>query len=240
MQQLATPEQVALAALKACSASVAFTYNEPIIFAEYAIDSAIECRRRGIKTVAVTNGYISERARKDFFSVMDAANVDLKAFSDSFYRKMCLGSLAPVMETLVYLAKETEVWLEVTTLLIPGQNDSVEELSAMTKWYATEVGRDVPLHFSAFHSAYKLSGIERTPAATLLRAREIAIRAGIRHVYTGNVNHAKSQATYCGECGEMLIEREGYRLGRYRISGDGLCMKCKAVVPGRFGAGGGA
>jgi pyruvate formate lyase activating enzyme len=234
MQETASPKQVALAAVEEQCKSVAFTYNEPTIFAEFAIDSALECHRYGVKTVAVTNGYISEPGRRDFFSVMDAANVDLKAFSDGFYRKLCLGTLQPVLDTLVYLAKETSVWLEVTTLLIPGENDSTEELEAMTQWYARELGRDVPLHFSAFHAAYKMNGVERTPASSLIRAREIALRAGIRHVYTGNVHHPQSQATYCGECGEMLIARDGYRLGRYLIDSAGRCEKCKAVVPGVF------
>jgi len=184
--------------------------------------------------VAVTAGYVMPEARAEFFAHMDAANVDLKGFTEDFYWKLCTGHLEPVKETLVYLKQETSVWLEVTTLLIPGQNDSDAELDAMTDWFANAVGPDVPLHFSAFHPDYRMRDIAATPAATLTRARAIARRNGLRHVYTGNVHDPKGGSTWCHACGELLIERDWYELGRVAMGADGLCPTCHTRCAGVF------
>jgi pyruvate formate lyase activating enzyme len=213
---------------------VAFTYNDPVIFAEFAIDTAIACRERGVKSVAVTAGYISPEARREFYGVMDAANVDLKAFTEGFYKKLCFAELQPVLDTLVYLHRETDVWLEVTTLLIPGDNDSDEEIGKLSAWFAANLGDHVPLHFTAFHPDYKLTDRERTPAATLSRARRIAKGAGLKHVYTGNVHDGDGQSTYCAACGKLVIERDWYVLGAYRLDDSGACASCGARMAGRF------
>src|SRR5689334_1415362 len=229
----ARPEQIAEAARDAGCASVAFTYNDPVIFAEYAIDTAKACRAIGVKTVAVTAGYITKEARGDFYSVMDAANVDLKAFTSRFYEKLCFAQLEPVKETLVYLKHETEVWFEITTLLIPGQNDSVEEVDRLCDWVATALGPDVPLHFTAFHPDFKMTDLPRTPAETVLRAREQGRRHGLRHVYSGNVYDPRGQSTYCPGCGALVIERDGYTLGTYAVRGN-ACAACGERLPGVF------
>jgi pyruvate formate lyase activating enzyme len=230
---LAGPEAIADAAVRAGARSVAFTYNDPVIWAEYAIDVAKACRARGVKTVAVTAGYITEEARGEFFAHMDAANVDLKAFSEEFYHKVTYAHLDPVLETLRYLKHETEVWFEVTTLLIPGHNDSVDEIDRQCDWFARTLGTEVPLHFTAFHPDFKMTDVPHTPAATLRRAREQARAHGLEHVYTGNVHDADGQSTYCGGCGALLIERDWYRLGKYRVAA-GACADCGRPVPGRF------
>ncbi len=232
----AGPQDIAEAAHRAGCKSVAFTYNDPVIFAEYAIDTAKACHDKGIKTVAVTAGYISPKAREEFFSVMDAANVDLKAFSERFYHKLCFASLAPVLETLEYLVKETGVWVEVTTLLIPGENDSDSEIGELCDWMASHLGPDVPLHFTAFHPDFKLTATPWTPADTLFKARNRALAAGIRHVYTGNIRDHAGQSTYCPQCGIAVIERAGYDIGEYKLGADGLCTGCGARIAGRFGA----
>jgi pyruvate formate lyase activating enzyme len=231
----ATPDAIADAAVAHGCASIAFTYNDPVIFAEWAIDVAHACRERGVKTVAVTAGYITDTARAELFAAMDAANVDLKGFTDGFYRKVCLAELAPIKETLSWLARETDVWFEVTTLLIPGLNDSERELDALCAWFAEHVGPEVPLHFTAFHPDYKMPDVPATPPATLRRARAQALRAGIKHVYTGNVHDADGQSTYCAGCGAVLIERDWYRLGDYRVVAGG-CPDCGKPLAGRFGA----
>jgi len=233
LADVATPEAIAEAAERSQCTSVAFTYNDPVIFAEYAIDTARECRSRGIKTVAVTAGYIHDKARSEFFAAIDAANVDLKAFTQEFYHKLTYAHIEPVKRTLRYLRNETDVWFEVTTLLIPGKNDSVEEIDRLCDWFVGELGEEVPLHFTAFHPDFKMPDIPRTPAATLQRARKQAIAHGIKHVYTGNVHDADSQSTYCANCGCLLIERDWYTLGDYRIR-DGACSQCGHGVAGRF------
>ena len=233
----APPEAVAEAALRAGCRSVAFTYNEPIIFAEYAIDCARANRERGIASVAVTAGYITEKAREGFFSVMDGANVDLKAFSEGFYRKLCGAHLEPVLQTLQYLRQQTDVWLEVTTLLIPGQNDSEEEIARMCDWYLQNLGPEVPLHLSAFHPDYELTALPATPARTLARARRQALDAGLEHVYSGNVRDADGQSTLCAGCGKLVIERDWYSLGRYLLDQKGACQACGRPLAGRFDAG---
>ena len=235
----ASPEAIARAARNAGCASVAFTYNDPVIFAEYAIDVASACHANDIKTVAVTAGYIGREARRDFFATMDAANVDLKAFTDEFYFKLCGAHLQPVLDTLVYLKQETDVWLEITTLLIPNKNDSDDELAAECEWIMRELGADVPLHFSAFHPDFKMTDIAATPAATLTRARKIARAAGLRYVYTGNVHDRDGGTTYCPHCGSALIVRDWYEIRDYRLNADGTCPDCGGAIAGRYGKFGG-
>ena len=231
---MASPEMIAKAANNNSCRSVAFTYNDPVIFLEYAMDVAEACRESGIHTVAVTAGYILPDARKEFFKHIDAANVDLKAFSEEFYKKICGGKLAPVLETLLYLKNETNVWFELTTLLIPGENDSPEEMNKMTEWIVENLGPDVPLHFSAFHPDWKMRDIEFTPHSTLSRSREIALGNGIRNVYLGNVHDKSASSTYCHECGELLIGRDWYELIEWHLDPSGCCVSCRTACPGFF------
>jgi pyruvate formate lyase activating enzyme len=230
----ALPDAVAATASRHGCQSVAFTYNDPVIFAEYAIDCALAAHARGIKTIAVTAGYITPEARGAFFHHIDAANVDLKAFTESFYEKLCFGHLAPVLDTLRWLKRETGVWLEVTTLLIPGYNDDPEEIARMCDWYLENLGPEVPLHFSAFHPDFKLRAVPATPPATLTRARRQARAAGLQHVYTGNVYDSRGQSTYCAHCGALLIERDWYQLGAWRLDEGGQCLECGIALPGHF------
>ena len=232
----ASPEAIAATAEKNNCKSVAFTYNDPVIFAEYAMDTADACHQRGIKTVAVTAGYIGEEARRDFFAKIDAANVDLKAFSDDFYYKLTGAHLQPVLDTLIYLKHETDVWFEITTLLIPGKNDSDEELTAMCKWIKNELGPDVPLHFTAFHPDHKMPNVPATPVATLVRARDIALKQGLFYVYTGNVHNAEGDTTFCSNCHSPLIVRDWYQIKQYRLNKDGCCPECGTALAGRFTA----
>jgi pyruvate formate lyase activating enzyme len=233
LTDIALPAAVADSARRLGCKSLAFTYNDPVIFAEYAIDCALAARELGIKTVAVTAGYITERAREAFFAPIDAANVDLKAFTQRFYQKLCFASLEPVLETLVYLKRETQVWLEITTLLIPGQNDSAQEVALLCEWIAEHLGNDVPLHFTAFHPDFKLGDVESTPATTLSRAREQALCAGLQHVYTGNVRDPAGQSTYCPTCKRVAIERDGYRVSSWNLT-RGACAYCQTPLSGRF------
>ena len=230
----APPEAIADAAAELGCRSVAFTYNDPVIFLEYAIDVADACRERGIKAVAVTAGYICDEPRVEFYRHMDAANVDLKAFTEDFYARVCAGRLQPVLDTLMYLKHATDVWFEITNLLIPGENDSDEELDAMTSWIADRLGPDVPVHFTAFHPDYKMLDRPPTPPQTLARARAIALANGIRHAYTGNVFDSEGQSTYCAGCGTRVIERDWYRIGAYRLTDDGRCLECGTRVAGVF------
>ncbi len=229
----ADPDAIVAAARRTGCRSIAFTYNDPIIWAEYAIDIAKAARREGIKTVAVTAGYISEEARGEFFQWMDAANVDLKAFTEAFYRRLTQTHLQPVLDTLRYLKHETDVWFEITNLMIPGENDSPDETAQMCAWIVENLGRDVPVHFTAFHPDFKMVDHPPTPSATLLRARQQAIEAGIRYAYVGNIDNAHCQSTYCPGCGETLIERNWYELGAYRLGGN-WCAACGRPVPGVF------
>lgn len=238
LMEKASPVDIAEAAREYGCESVAFTYNDPIIFAEYAIDTAVACRERGIRTVAVTSGYINEPARGEFFSVMDAANVDLKGFTEDFYLSLTGAHLDTVLETLAYLAT-TDVWLEITTLLIPGHNDSDEEIKAECRWLVENVGPEVPLHFSAFHPAHRMLDVPPTPPASLTRAREIALGQGLKFVYTGNVHDRAGGTTSCPSCGSKLIERDWYDIRAYRLTSDGRCPDCGARIPGRFSATGG-
>jgi len=229
----ASPEKIARAAKKLGCRSVAFTYNDPVIFMEYAIDIAVACHDLGIKTVAVSAGEINPKPRKIFFKHIDAVNIDLKAFSDTFYKNYCGSELDPVLDTLTYLKNKTDVWLEITTLLIPGLNDSEKEINSMSNWIINTLGPDVPLHFSAFHPDYKMQNIPRTPIATLNKARNIALSHGITYVYTGNVHDKQGSSTYCPSCGEILIGRDWYVLSDWNLS-DGQCSNCKHRVPGIF------
>lgn len=253
LSEKADPEQIALAAQALGCKSVAFTYNDPVVWAEYAIDTARACRQLGIKTVAVTAGYITDEARPEFYSVMDAANVDLKAFTETFYSKLTLSQLAPVLDTLKWLKHESDVWFEITNLVIPDANDSSEEFQSMCEWILTNLGDEVPLHFTAFHPDYRLDDRPPTPPATLLRARQIAMRLGLKYVYVGNVDDVKHQSTCCPTCSTLLIERNWYEIGAYRIiaaggvedtanidKGQGKCARCDTIIAGHFAAGKGS
>jgi len=234
LQAFASPDAIAAAAARHGCKSVAFTYNDPVIFFEYAIDVARACHARGIKTVAVTAGYIHAAPRREFFAQMDAANVDLKAFSEAFYSSTTASHLAPVLETLQYIRHETNVWLEITTLLIPGKNDSDDELRAMCAWILQALGPEVPLHFSAFHPDYRMRDTPATSLATLQRARRLALEAGLRHVYTGNVHDALGDTTWCPECGAGVIVRDWYALKRYALDEHGHCAHCGTRIAGHF------
>ncbi len=236
----ARPERIAEAAIGAGARSVAFTYNDPVIFAEYAIDTAAACHERGLRTVAVTAGYINPQARAEFFGCLDAANIDLKAFGERFYHTLCFAQLGPVLDTLRWVRHNTDVWLEVTTLLIPGENDSEDEVDRLCDFMVRELGPQVPLHLSAFHPDFKMLQHPRTPPQTLQRARAQALRHGLLHVYTGNVHDEAGQSTYCPQCSTVLIERDWYRLGAYRLDDAGHCTGCGHALAGVFdGAAGG-
>jgi pyruvate formate lyase activating enzyme len=229
----ASPTELAEAAVRLGCRSVAFTYNDPVIFLEYAVDVAEACRERGVKAVAVTAAYVDAGAREELFDHLDAANVDLKAFTEGFYARTCAGHLRPVLETLEYAVRETDVWVEVTTLLIPGLNDSDAELDVLTRWIADRLGVEVPLHFSAFHPDWKMRDRPPTPPATLTHAREIALANGLRYVYTGNVHDPAGQSTYCHACGALLVERDWYELGAWNLR-DGRCTSCGEPCAGVF------
>ncbi len=232
----ATPEKIAKVAQRLGCRSVAYTYNDPVIFLEYAIDVAKACRQYDIRSVAVTAGYITDGARPEFYQYMDAANVDLKAFTEDFYFKICGGHLQPVLDTLKYLKHETNVWFEITTLLIPGENDSDKELEKMTQWVVENVGPDVPWHFTAFHPDWKMMDRPHTPASTLTRARKIAIKNGVRYAYTGNVHDEAGGSTYCHQCDERLIGRDWYVMTSWNLTDDGHCPACGTLCNGVFEA----
>jgi pyruvate formate lyase activating enzyme len=232
----ASPGQLARAAEALGCRSVAFTYNDPVIFMEYAMDVADACRAAGIKAVAVTAGYMCAGPRTQFYEHMDAANVDLKGFTDAFYHRICSGHLQPVLETLEYLKHETDVWFEITNLLIPGANDSDQEIDAMSRWIADRLGVDVPVHFTAFHPDWKMRDRPPTPPGTLSRARRIAMANGLRYVYTGNVHDRAGGSTYCHSCGQLLIERDWYQLGQWNLTVDGRCRDCGTRCSGVFEA----
>ncbi len=232
----ASPETIARAARELGCRSVAYTYNDPVIFHEYAIDVAKACAESDIKSVAVTAGYVCAEPRAEFYQVMDAANVDLKAFTETFYHKLTGSHLEPVLETLRYLKHETDVWFELTTLLIPGENDSEAELEAMTQWVVEELGPDVPMHFSAFHPSWKMMDYPHTPPATLQMARRIAIKNGVHHAYVGNVHDPEGDSTYCHQCGELLIGRDWYELSSWNLTPAGECRACGTRCAGVFEA----
>jgi pyruvate formate lyase activating enzyme len=230
----ASPEAIAAAAAQSGCRSVAFTYNDPVIFAEYALDTADACHALGLQTVAVTAGYIHAEPRREFFAKMDAANVDLKAFTEEFYFKLTGAHLNPVLDTLKYLVHETDCWTEITTLLIPTKNDGDDELRALSAWVARELGPQVPLHFTAFHPDYKLNDLPPTPASTLKRARRIAQEEGLKHVYTGNVHDSEGGTTFCPKCEAALVVSDWHRILRYELTDDGRCPHCATAIAGRF------
>jgi len=234
LSDAASPEAIARRAKDLGCRSVAFTYNDPTIFLEYAIDVADACHQLDLRAVAVTAGYICPEPRRDFFAHVDAANVDLKGFTEDFYRHVCGGELGAVLDTLRYLKHDTNVWFELTTLLIPGLNDSDAELDAMTAWVVEQLGPDVPMHFTAFHPDFKMLDRPPTPPDTLTRARAIAIGNGVRHAYTGNVHDQEGQSTYCHGCAARVIQRDWYALGDYRLDGEGRCQDCGTRLPGVF------
>lgn len=231
----ATPEMLVAVAQQHECKSIAFTYNDPVIFLEYAVDVARACRAAGIHTVAVTAGYIDGPARAEFFSFMDAANVDLKGFTERFYRQKCGAELAVVLDTLKYLRHQTQVWLEITTLLIPGENDSEAEIQAECEWIVRELGPDVPLHFTAFHPDYKMRDLPPTSAATLTSAAQIAQQCGLFYVYTGNVHDSRGGTTHCPACAAPLIVRDWYQILSYQLSDKGCCPHCGKQIAGHFG-----
>jgi pyruvate formate lyase activating enzyme len=236
LMDAADPERLAEVAQRLGCRSVAYTYNDPVVFMEYAIDTAKACRQRAVKSVAVTAGYMCEEPRREFYRYMDAANVDLKAFTEDFYHRVCGGHLQPVLDTLVYLKRETSVWVEITTLLIPGENDSEAELDALTRWVVEELGPDVPLHFTAFHPDWKMLDRPPTPHATLHRARGIALHNGVRYAYVGNVHDLAAESTYCHQCGQVLIGRDWYVLSTWNLTPEGRCNACGASCAGVFEA----
>jgi pyruvate formate lyase activating enzyme len=230
----AWPEDLARAAMDLGCASVAFTYNDPVIFLEYARDVSIACHELGIRTVAVSAGSVLADARRELFDHVDAANIDLKAFSADFYRHVAMGDLEPVLDTLRWLRHETDTWLEITTLLIPGHNDGVDEVRRLATWVADELGPEVPVHFSAFHPDFKMRDVPATPPETLTRARRLAIECGLVHVYTGNVHDAEGDTTSCPSCANAVIERDWYELTGWRLTGDGRCRSCGTTIAGVF------
>jgi pyruvate formate lyase activating enzyme len=233
---IASPERIAEVAKSSGCRSIAFTYNDPVIFAEYALDTADACHARGVQTVAVTAGYIHAEPRREFFARMDAANVDLKAFTEDFYFRQTGAHLAPVLETLEYIHAETDCWLEITTLLIPGHNDGPDEVNELASWVAKELGPDVPLHFTAFHPDWRMGDVAPTPPATLTRARRIALDAGLHHVFTGNVHDGEGGTTFCPACHAALIVRDWYDIRRYDLDAEGRCPHCRTAIAGRWGA----
>ena len=232
----ATPDAIVAATEITHCRGVAYTYNDPVIYTEYAVDIAAACRAHGLLNVAVTAGYVNPAPRAEFFAAMDAANVDLKSFDADFYRKVVGGRLEVVLDTLRYLVHETDVWVEVTTLVIPGLNDSDAELTALARWIFAELGPGVPWHVTAFHPANRMMDVPRTPAATLTRARRIGLDAGLRFVYTGNVSDREGATTFCPGCGAALIERDGYVVTRYELDPAGACRRCGEPIPGRWDA----
>jgi pyruvate formate lyase activating enzyme len=234
LQDQASPELLARAAAQLGCSSVAFTYNDPTVFLEYAIDTAQACREQGIRSVAVTAGYICAEPRRDLYRHVDAANVDLKAFTESFYRKVCGGELGAVLDTLRYLRDETAVWFEITTLLIPGENDSDREIDELSSWVFEHLGPDTPLHFTAFHPDWKMMDRPPTPPSTLARARRIALGNGLRYVYTGNVRDLEGGTTRCHGCDRPVVARDGYVLVGWGLDADGCCSTCGERCPGVF------
>jgi len=230
------PSEIAKVAKQSGCKSVAFTYNDPVIFAEYALDVAAACREVGIRSVAVTAGYIHPKPARDFFPFMDATNVDLKGFSEDFYAKITGGHLAPILDLLEYIHQETDVWLEITTLLIPGMNDSPEEIGELSRWILTHLGPDVPLHFSAFHPDFRMLDIPPTPKETIFRARSIARSEGLRYVYTGNLHDPEGGTTFCPKCHSPAIVRDWFSILSWNMDENGRCGACHQNIPGHFEA----
>ena len=224
-----TPGEVASEAWESGCSSIAYTYTEPTIFFEFAYDTAILAREKGLKNLFVTNGYMTPECIAEMKGLIDGANIDLKAFTDGFYKKVCGARLAPVLKS-IELIREAGIWVELTTLLIPGFNDSEEELRSMARWISA-LDKAMPWHISAFHPSYKMRDIPPTPPSTLERAREIGMEEGIRYVYTGNIPGLKGESTFCHSCSTMLIERVGFKVGKNIIT-DGHCPECGALIDG--------
>jgi pyruvate formate lyase activating enzyme len=235
LMDAASPQRIAEVARDKGCLSVAFTYNDPVIFAEYAMDAAEACHEVGVRTVAVTAGYIHAAPRREFYARMDAANIDLKGFTEQFYFQQTGAHLAPVLDTLQYVRHETDCWLEITTLLIPGFNDSSAELQTLTRWIADRLGPDVPLHFTGFHPDYKMTDVAPTPPATLSRARSIGLKNGLHYVYTGNVHDREGGTSFCPGCREPLIERDWFDVLACKLDARGQCPGCGTRIAGRFG-----
>jgi len=230
----APPERIAEAAKAGGCRSVAFTYNDPVIFMEYAVETAKACHAVGLKSVAVTAGYMKPDARRDFYAHMDAANIDLKGFTEDFYARLCTSQLAPVLDTIRYAYHETPCWIELTTLLIPGENDNPEELKRLADWVAAELDETVPIHFTAFHPDYRMSDKMRTPAETLHEAREIARSVGLRYVYTGNIHDRAGGSTLCHGCGKVAVGRDWYEIAQWNLDSVGACKSCGTRCAGVF------
>ncbi len=228
-----SPEDVINLAKQYNVPSIAYTYNDPTIFGEYVIDISKIAREEGINSVMVTAGYIDKNARKDVYQYIDAANVDLKGFTERFYHKLTFSSLSDVLDTLIWLKNETDIWFEITTLLIPGENDSSEEIQNECNWILQNLGDSVPLHFTAFHPDFKMRDKIRTPQSTLTTARNIAIKSGIKFCYIGNVHDLEGQTTYCPKCNTPLIKRDWHDVLMNKIN-DGKCYKCQTIIPGTF------
>jgi pyruvate formate lyase activating enzyme len=228
-----TPDAVIdLAVAQGCP-SVSMTYNDPVIWAEFAIDVARAGKKRGVRSVLVTAGYVTDEARADLYAEIDATNVDLKAFTDDFYHRVTFSHLAPVLETLKWLCSSTKVWVEITNLMIPGLNDDPAETKKLCEWVGAELSPEVPLHFTAYHPDWKMRDRPATPASTLRRAREIAREVGLKHVYCGNVSDPATQSTFCTSCGKLLIARDWYRIDPSGLDGNS-CRGCGARVAGVF------
>jgi len=227
------PETVVLAAIEYNCPSLAFTYNEPTIWGEYVVDIAKVAHQMGLKTVMVTNGYITREAVFDVYQHIDAANVDLKAFTETFYAKLTLTHLQPVLDTLKTLRHETNVWFEITTLLIPTLNDGSEEIKQLSGWILENLGDDVPLHFTAFHPAFKLHDRPSTPPETIHRARRIAMELGLKYVYEGNIV-SEAGNTSCPGCRRTIVRRSWHRVSDVRINEDGTCQSCGYKIAGYF------
>ncbi|PID59359.1 MAG: AmmeMemoRadiSam system radical SAM enzyme [Ignavibacteriae bacterium] len=226
-----SPENVVNLALKYKSKSIAYTYNDPTIFGEYVIDVSELAREKNIKNVLVTAGYINKEARKDIYKYIDAANIDLKAFTETFYQKITYSHLNDILETLLWVKNETDIWLEITTLLIPDENDSNEEIKQLTNWITTNLGKNVPLHFTAFHPDFKMKDKSSTPAETLINARKIALEEGINYCYLGNIHNIESQTTYCPTCQNPIIIRDWHSVLDVKIQ-NGKCKYCNSKVAG--------
>jgi pyruvate formate lyase activating enzyme len=230
----ADPDAIAISAFQRGCRAIAYTYNDPIVFPEYAIDTARAAHELGLLNIAVSAGYINPEPRIELFQHMDAANIDLKGIDERFYRRLTGSELGPVLDTLRYLAADPHTWLEVTNLVIPRYNDSDDDLHRLVDWVATELGPDIPLHFSAFHPDHKMMDVPRTPASTLLKARQTALDSGLHFVYTGNIADSTSSTTYCPQCNQSLVERSQYEITTYRLTPDGNCFTCATPIPGRW------
>jgi pyruvate formate lyase activating enzyme len=230
----ALPDEIARAAKELDCRSVAFTYNDPVVFMEYAMDVAKACHLSGIYSIAVSAGYMNKKPREEFYKYMDAANIDLKSFNEAFYYKITGSHLQPVLDTLVYLKKKTQVWFEITNLVIPGENDTDAEFEQMSQWIYDKLGPEVPLHFTAFHPDWKMRDKPPTPLSTLQRARRIALASGLYYVYTGNVHDVEGSTTYCPGCQLPVIVRDWYQILGYHLDDNGCCRQCKTAIAGFF------